>query len=375
MGDTYRVSLDVKGDKDGKLPIVVSIRLATSEERIKPQDEVDHFVSQLKQKKAVKRIDAIDKLQELLMLGSIYATPRWKYIVEQIKPLSEDRDPNVRKQASWALRYLGDIDSIMKVVVPRPKGSTLEAETARELGQWTKKSKSTKAKKKVYDHVKTFLDSDNPELRAFAVNFFSCSDAIPEVKQNLIDAQKDSSPKVRIASIWAMEQVYPEKEIPRHRIPMLNDKSPEVVIVVMQCSVGYGSERELPISAVKKFIKSDNKKIRLAAINAIQFKYSNESEAILLPLTRDKDKDIRVAATYALSGEKSEKAYQRFLELLHDSESLVRIRALQGLELDDYIEAIPHIKKYIKTEKDKDVLRIARQSLDKLQRLAAKKKK
>jgi HEAT repeat protein len=372
VGDKYRISLKEEGDKDGKLPIRLSVRDATNEEKVKPENEVDHLVSQLKLKEPVKRIKAIRKLQEALMMGCNYATPRWEYIVQQIKPLSKDNNAAVREQALQTLIVLGDLDSIMSKIIPEPAGKNLNADTALELGQFTKRSKNKNKKQEVYDHVKTFFNSNKPELRAFAVSFFTYSDKLREIRQQLIKAQKDSSPKVRTASILAMEQVYPENEIPKHRIPMLNDESEEVVITVMESSVGYGSERELPISAVEKFINSKNKKIRLAAIDAIQFKDNEQSEAILLPLTYDKDKDIRVSATYALCGEKSAKVYQRFLELLQDNDSLVRIRALQGLYLDDYIEAIPHLKKFIKIEKDKEVQEIAQEAIDKLERIKKK---
>ncbi len=372
VGKTYRVTLREEGDKNGLLPIKLSVRPATSKEKIKPENEVDYLVSQLKQKQPRKRISAIKELQGLLMLGSMYATPRREYIVKQIRPLSKDSDPDVREQASETLRALGDLDSIMEVIAPEPKGKNLNAYAALALGRFTKRSKNVKARQKVYDHVKKFFNSNNPNLRAFAVNFFTYADMSPDVRQQLIKAQKDPSSKVRKASVVAMEQVYPEREIPKHRIPMLEDKSPEVVIAILQYSAGFGAKRELPISAVRKFINSNNKKIRLAAIDTIRFKDNRQSEAILLPLTHDKDKDIRVAATYALCGGKSEKIYKRMLELIHDSDSLVRIRALQCMDLDDYIKAIPHIEKFIKTEKNKNVRRVAKEALNKLTRLRSR---
>lgn len=375
VGDTYRVSLREEGDKNGELlPITLSVREATREEKVKPEDEVNYLVSQLKREDPAMRMRAIEKLQESLMLGCMYATPRWEYIVEQIRPLSRDPVPDVRKQADRTLLVLGDIGSIMKSIVPEPKGDALVPDTARRLGKFTKRSKDEKGKEKVYEHVKTFLGADSPELRAFAVSFFTYSDTLPEIRDDLVSAQEDSSAKVRKASVLAMEQVYPEREIPTHRIPMLNDESPEVVIMVMQSSVGYGSERELPISAVRRFINSNNKQVRLAAINAITFKDNRESEAILLPLTHHKDNDIKDAAICGLYGERSTTVYQRFLELLKDKDPNVRIRVLQGLYLDDYVQAIPYLEKHIQMEDDKDVLRVAKEALGKLRRLKAKNK-
>lgn len=375
VGDTYRVGLREEGDKDGKLPVKVSIRLATHDERVRPEDEVDHLVSQLKMKDPAKSIRAIEKLQESLILGSTYATPRWEYIVSQLRPLSNDPNPDVKKQAVHTLMVLGDLDSIVAVITPKPTGDNLAADTARSLGQFVKRSKNTVGKKAVYDHVRSFLESDDPQMRAFAVSFFTYADDLPEIRQHLIDAQKDPSVEVRLASVLAMERVYPEREIPSHRIPMLSDESPEVVIMVMQSSVGYGSERELPLSAVREFINSDDKRIRLAAMNAITFKDDTESESIFLPLTYHEDKEIKDAAICGLYGRRSEKVYRRFMELLNDDDPDVRRRIVDGLYFDDYVEAIPVLEEFVKTEQNELVLQKAKESLNKLTRLRHKKQR
>jgi len=371
----YRVSLREEGQKNNTLAVKVFVRQATKEESVRPSKVVDYLVSQLKVKEPAKRIRAIKKLHEELSLGDTYATPRWGYIVEQIRPLNKDPDPNVRKQATSTLRALGDLDSIMKVISPEPTGKALTADKARGLGQFTERSKDINGKKRVYGHVKKLLGSQNPELRAFAVNFFTYSDKLPEIRQQLIDAQKDPSPKVRQASVLAMAQVYPEEEIPKHRIPMLDDESDEVVITVMYSSIGYGMRRALPIAPVKKFINSSNKKVRLAAIHVVGFRDCKEAEEILLPLTHDKDREIKDAAICGLYGQRSEKAYQRFLELMKDSDPSVRIRVLEGLYYDDYVQAIPHLREFIKTEGDKKVLQEAKESLSKLTRLQQKRQK
>ena len=373
VGDKYRVGLREEGDKKGKLPVEVSIRLATSAERVRPEDEVDHLVSPLKMEDPAKRNGAIKKLQESLMHGSTYATPRWEYIVSKVQPLSEDPNPDVKRQAVHTLKVLGDLDSIMGAVTPKPTGGDLAAGTARSLGQFVKRSQNTSGKKAVYDHVRSFLESDDPQLRAFAVSFFTYADDLPEIRQHLIDAQKDPSVEVRLASILAMERVYPEREIPSHRIPMLSDESPEVVIMVMQSSVGYGSERELPLNAVREFINSDDKRIRLAAMNAIRFKDDAESESIFLPLTYNEDKEIKDAAICGLYGRCSKNVYQRFMELLNDDDPSVRRRIVDGLYFDEYVEAIPVLEEFVKTEQNELVLRKATESLNKLTRLQRKK--
>lgn len=375
ISDVYHVVLLEKGDKNGTLPVSLSVRLATKEEQVRPENEVEHLVGLLQQTDPRGKISAVQKLQEELMLGSTFAVPKWQYILEKIKPLVDDPDPGVKKEAAKTLRVLGDAGSIMKVIAPVPEKEFLKADEALALGQFAMRSKSQPDKERIYEHVKSFFSSDNPELRAFAVSFFTWSDISPEVKEQLIKAQNDSSPIVRKASILAMEKIYERNDIPKHRIPMLEDESPDVVTAVMESSTGFGTEEELPTDTVKKFLANDNKGIRLAAINAIQFKDNRESEALLLPLTHDPDKDIRVAATCALYGEKSKATFQRFLELLQDPDPLVRRRALEGFYLDDYIDAIPHIEAFMETEKDKGLLDAANEALEKLKRLKAKQGK
>ncbi len=372
IDDKYRVKLRGEGDVNGILPVKISVNMATKHERIRPENEVEYLLGQLKQKDSQQRIKAIKELQSELMLGDTYAVPKWQYIIDKIKPLDKDSNPQVQKQASDTLRVIGDAESIMKVISPEPKGEFLTFNEALALGQFAKRCKKLNDKKKIFAHVKTFFGAKKPELRAFAVAFFAYSEKDNEVKKALRKAQNDSSAKVRKAVVFALESLYEGKAGVANRVKMLDDSDPEVIIAALESSVGRGSENEFPIDKVKGFLKSENKKIKLAAIQALQFKDNKEAEKLLLPLTYDQDDDIRVKATYALCGEKSTAVYKRMLELLNDEHQLVKVRALQNFYLDDYVDAIPHLRSFLKTEKNKDLLEIANEALKKLIRLKEK---
>ena len=372
IDDIYRVTLREDGDKKGKLPVKISVNMATKEESVRPEDVVKYLVKELKSKNPQKRINTIKKLQDELILGSTYAVPKRQFIIDSIKPLDKDADPKVQEQANETLRVLGDVDSIMKVISPEPKGKFLDLDEALGLGQDALRCKKASDKEKIFKHVKTFLNSEKPELRCFAIAFFAYSEQDDEVKTAIKKAMKDPSPKVREATVFALDKMDDGKGGMGERVKMLEDSNPKVVIAALEHSIGYGEENEFPIAKIKPLLKSDNRKIKLAAIYALSYKDNKEAAELLLPFTYDKDDKIRAEAVSTLSGEKVDTVYKRMFELLNDKHPMVRIRALQCFDLDDYTDAIPYIEKLIKNEKDKDVLRVANTTRNRLKRLRDK---
>lgn len=373
--DPYRISLKQK-DITSSIRLLATVTQASEEEQVGPKQEVDYFASRLKDPNPDVRLDAIRKLTDLLICGSIYAEPRETFIITQLKQLKEDSDPKVREHVADSLRSLGDIESILQAIQPQPAGRFLDTDEVRILGTSTKKCKEPAKLGPLYRHVLALFRSDQEELRKFAVLFFSFTEPVPEAREFLIKARRDPSPAVRAASAHTLDNLYDanlhdddpsnDTQAREQAVEMLGDPIPEVVIAVLETSLHSGEHRQLPFHAVKPFLTSKHKGIRVAAIDAIYLINTAESERLLLAFTHDQDSDIRAAAAQSLSQARSAAVGVRMVQLLQDADTTVRIRALQGLDGGQHTSAISPIKALLADEKDPDVIRNANDALDHL---------
>ena len=121
----YRIGLKEKRAGDDHIPLTVTVRLATEKEQLHGDAEREHYVQQLKSDDVAKRLAAIDKLQEMASLGSMYAGDP-KAMMASMQPLTEDRDPKVQSAARLYLCEMGDEKSLLALVTPKPKGEWRE---------------------------------------------------------------------------------------------------------------------------------------------------------------------------------------------------------------------------------------------------------
>ena len=94
----YRIGLKETGGGDDDIPLTVTVRLATENEQLHGDAEREHYVEQLKSEDPSKRLSAIEELQEMASLGSIYSGDP-KAMIAAMQPLTEDRDPKVQEAA------------------------------------------------------------------------------------------------------------------------------------------------------------------------------------------------------------------------------------------------------------------------------------
>ena len=366
----YRISLD-QLDTNAGMRVIVGVSMASEEEKVGPKDEVDHHAKRLRDADENTRMNAIFELEELLLCGSTYATPRKSFIISQLGSLENDPSPDVREVAQDAMRAVGDVDSILKAIQPLPVGRFLNPEEARLLGENTKECDDSALLAPLFRHVLTFFDSDQERVREFAVRFFGATDPAKEANSMLHKALSDPSARVRAAGIHALGNLFAEnsREINDSRardvaIRMLKDPDPEVVIASLETSIYRGENRIFPFDVIQPFLKSDHKGVRLAAIRALHFDQSAEAERVLLDLTRDPAPVVRASAAECLCDSNSEPVRVRMIQLLGDDDSLVRIRALQSLEANPHASAIPAVKALLSGETDVDVIRVANETLE-----------
>jgi HEAT repeat protein len=373
--DPYRISLKQR-DITSSIRLLATVTQASQEEQVGPKREVDYLASRLQDRNPDVRLDAIRKLADLLICGSTYAELRETFIIGQLKRLKEDSNPQVREQVTDSLRSLGDTESILLAIQPQPSGRFLNTEEVRILGSSTKKCKDPAKLVPLYRHVLALFRSDQEESRKFAVLFFSFTDPVPEAREFLIKARHDPSPAVRAAAAHSLDNLYDENlhdadpsndtQARDQAVEMLGDPAPGVVIAVLETSIYCGEHRQLPFNAVEPFLTSTHKGIRVAAIDAVHFTNTAESERLLLDFTHDQDSDIRAAAAQSLSQARSAAVGVRMVQLLQDADRTVRIRALQGLDGGQHTSALSSIKALLADETDPDVVRIANDALDHL---------
>jgi len=360
--EKYRISLKEKGINNRNLPMTVSVRLATEKEQANPKQEVDYYFGKLSSPDPDVQINAMEELRMLLMLGSMYAEPRWKEIIEAVRPLSLSPNEKVKAKASEELLIMGDVESLMTVMIPEPKGKWRTDDGARSLATYSKHF----GKERIYEKVLPFLESKDPELFRFAMAFFSYVD-YPPVKPYMQKALKSDRADIRLYAFHALFDFRAERnEMARLVNTMLDDTDNSVLKEALREAGRYN--QLIPPEQICKHLKHQDKDIRHMAAYALDCCRNTKVIGPLLESTKDKEATVREQAAVSLGRIGNPKAYPRLIELLEDEDSEVRQSAINGLRWFGNAEAIPKIKALAESDPDENVRKMANRTIRELSR-------
>ncbi|MBL7223067.1 MAG: HEAT repeat domain-containing protein [Candidatus Brocadiae bacterium] len=356
----YRISLKETEIGDRGLRMTVSVRLATVKEQVSAKDEVDFYIKRLQSPDPDTQLDAMEELRMLLMLGSMYAKPRWKEIIEAIRPLSASANEEVKSKAVEGLLVLGDEKSIMDVILPEPKGKWRTPEGASSLATYSKHF----GKDRIYEKVLPFLESKDAELFRFGMAFFSQVEhqpAKPYMKKALQSEQAD----VRLRAFQALLDLRgDQRKMARLVNSMLDDKSREVLREALREAGRYNEL--IPPGQICKHLKHEDEEIRHMAAYALDCCRNPQVIEPLLDATRDEKATVREQAAVSLGRIGAPAAYARLVELLKDPDADVRESAINGLRWFGDPKAIPEIEGLKGNDPDESVRKMARRTIREL---------
>jgi HEAT repeat protein len=360
--ENYRISLKEKNLNSRNLPMTVSVRLANEKEQVTAKNEVDFYIKRLNSPDPGIQIDAIHELRMLLMLRSIYAVPRWKEIIEAIRPLSLSTRADVKAKAAGELLILGDVRSLLEVILPEPRGKWRTEDGAISLATYSQHF----GKDKIYAKVLPFLESEDPELFRFALAFFSQVKYGP-AKPYMEKALRDEQANVRLYAFWALLDLRADAgEMSRLVSAMLDDKDEKVLQAALREAGRYNDL--IPPKQMCKHLAHEAKEVRLMAAYALECCRNPKVIEPLLGATKDQEATVRARAAVSLGRNGAPAAYARLVELLGDPAAEVRESAINGLRWLGDPRAIPAIKKLEKSEPDRNVKIMAERTVRELSR-------
>ena len=267
-----------------------------------------------------RRLAAIHELQEMAVLGSIYAGDP-KDMIAAMRPLTEDRNLHVSAAARLYLCEMGDEKSLLALVTPEPKGEWRAVGGASRIANWCVRHKCPAVSK----HVLTFFESKDEALFAFAVTFFARTDD-PMSKPQMVAALKHRSPAIRATAVPAIRFLCTSKETAGHLITLLHDPSKQVVIAAL---LEAGFVQGIPAAEITRLLTDADPEIRQMAAHALDCCRDPAVVEPLLAATKDADAHVRAQAAVTLGRIANPKAYDRLLELLNDDNAEVRSRSNQ----------------------------------------------
>ena len=352
---SYCILLEEDEGKEGKLSLNVQIRVATLSESLHGDARREYYVRQLESDSPAKRIEAIEKLHEMIHMGSIYAGEPYK-MADAIGPLLEDSDAAVSKAAFDTLCSLGDEQTLLALMTPAPKESFRSVFGGSRIAEWNLKQNHDSVSRR----AATFFDSKDQELVAFAVGFFGRVDN-PIAKKQMLAAVDHESAEIRAEVVGSLRFYCEAPEAARLLATKLDDESEKVVLEALRAANWLN--QHIKAKKITPHLKHPNANIREMACYALDGCRDPEAVAPLLEATRDDNPRVRGKAAVTLGGLGAPNAFDRLIEMLHDLAADVRADAIDGLRRLDTPKAIPAIKRLLETEKDDRVRRMAQQTL------------
>jgi HEAT repeat protein len=353
----YRVGLKEKRVGDDCINMTVVVRQATEKEKLHGNAEREHYVKQLKSDDSSKRLAAIEQLQEMAVVGSMYAGDP-KDMIATMRPLTEDRDPKIQAAARLYLCQMGDEKSLLALVTPEPKGEWRSSGGASRIAHWCVRHKSPAVSK----HVLSFFEANDETLLLFAVAFFARTDD-PVPKPQMLIALRHKSPEIRATAVPAIRFLCKPQETASHLIPLLHDPSKQVVLAAL-LEANWVSQA-IPPGELTRLLQDHDPEVRRMAAYALE---SCRSPVVIDPLleaTKDSAASVRAQAAVSLGRIAEPKAYTRLLEMLADGDAEVRESAVNGLRWLGNAAAIPAVKK-LQDDPDKNVRQMAKRTVGEL---------
>ena len=355
----YRIGLKEKGVGDDGIPLVVTVRQATEKEQLHGHAERAHYMNQLSSPDPQKRLEAVHELSGLVFVGSRYAGDPGE-VVNAIRPLLKDPDSQVRKKVLDCLRSMGDEDSLLEMLTPRPADEYLQPNWGWTIAGWAKKDSE-----RVPKQVLSYFETDDPRLHEFALAFFSCYRleyfaAQPHVARLL----KSPLPAVRAAAASAIRSTCDEKQAVELLRIALDDTSDSVLVEALkQANWFHGS---IPVERLTRHLGHKNPEVREKATYALDCCRSPQAVEPLLAATHDINAKVRAQAAVSLGRVGDAKAYSRLLEMLSDKDAEVRESAVNGLRWLGKAEAIPAIEKLQDDDPNESVRQMAGRTVSEL---------
>lgn len=351
----YRILLEENEGKEGKLSLKVQIRVATLSESLHGDARREYYVKQLESDSPAKRREAIEELDEMIFMGSIYAGEP-KKMAEVIRPLLGDSDAAVSKEAFDTLCILGDEQTLLGLMTPAPGEAFRSIRGGRQIAQWNRQNHDS-----VVQRAAAFFDSKDPELVAFAVGFFARSDN-PIAKKQILAALDNESAEIRAEVLGSLRFYCETPEAARLLAAKFGDESEKVVLEALRAANWLN--QHIKAKKITPLLKHNNPHIREMACYALDGCRDPEAVAPLLEATRDTEPRVRGKAAVTLGRTGALNGFDRLAEMLDDPVADVRADAINGLRLLDTPKAIPAIKRLLETEKDDRVRRMAEQTLE-----------
>jgi len=357
VGD-YCILLDENKGEEGKLALTVQIRRATLSESLHGDARREHYLKQLESDSPVKRKEAIEELNEMIFMGSIYAGDPDE-MARAIRPLLKDSDTAVSKAAFDALCSLGDEQTLLGLMTPAPREPFRSMQGGSRIAEWNLKRKH----QSVIRRAATFFDSEDPGLVAFAVGFFARAEN-PIAKQQMLAAVGHESAEIRAEVLGSLRFYCEAPEAARLVASKLDDESEKVVLEALRAANWLN--RHIEAKRITPHLKHPNPQIREMACYALDGCPDPDAVAPLLAATRDEEPRVRGKAAVTLGRIGTRDGLDRLIEMLHDPVADVRTEGLNGLRWLDNPKAIPAIRRLLETEKDDGVRRMAEQTLRQL---------
>lgn len=359
--DTYCLSIVSTngGGNTRAMPLTLAVRQATEKELIPKKQEREHYLQALHSTDPKIRFEAIHELGEMVSLGSIYAGNPSE-IANAIRPFLQDQDEEIRKEALARLRVMGDDETLLQMLTPRPTKQFSEPNGAWTIAGWCRKDSD-----RVPKHVMTFLETEDPKLQEFALAFFSCYRLpYPPAQPYVVKYLKSTVPEVRAAAASAIRFTCDRTTASSMVDQALADPSDNVLLAALSEANWFNDS--ISIQPIILLLKNQNPKVREAAANALDGCQNPAAVDPLLLATRDNTAHVRAQAAVTLGRIGDAKAYGRLLELLKDPDAEVRESAVNGLRWLGRREAIEAISALAEKDPSDSVKQMARRTVREL---------
>ncbi len=248
-----------------------------------------------------------------------------------------------------ALLILGDEKSLLEVILPEPEGKWRTADGAFSLADYSTQS----GRERIYEKVLPFLESEDIELRRFAMAFFSRVE-YPPTRPHMEKALQSGWADFRLYAFKSLLDARADRgETSRLVNAMLDDKDKEVLGEALAEAGPYNDL--IPLNQICKHLKHEDGRVREMAVYALIDCTNPRTLEPLLGATRDEEIAVRAQAALALGTMGRPAAYARLIEMLTDPDAEVRELTIYGLMVFEDSKAIPEIRKLEKSDPDECV--------------------
>jgi HEAT repeat protein len=354
IGD-YRILLEENAGKEGTLLLKVQVRVATPSERLHGDAEREHYIKQLTSASPAEQRAAIEKLHEMVSIGSIRGSESDK-IAGAIRPLLKHSDAAVSNAAFGALCSLGDEQTLLSLMTPAPKAPYRSVDGGRQIAEWNLNQKHESVKRR----AATFFESKDQVLVAFAVGYFARVED-PIAKKQMLAALEHESVEVRAEVVGSLRFYCEYPEAGRLVETKLDDKAEKVVLEALRAA--YWLSQHVKTERITPHLKHPSPAVREMACYALQDCRDPAAVGPLLEATRDKEPRVRGKAAATLGRIGTLRGVDRLIEMLQDAAADVRADAIDGLRSLDSPKTIAAFKRLLETEKDERVRQMVEETL------------